>query len=62
MHIIWDEDAYPVWKIVIENAILTGDNSQFSANEQKQHGTPIDIAKEIRQMDVYHLPDQRTAI
>ena len=62
MHTIWDEDAFPVWRMVIEDAKLTGDNSQFSANEQKQHGYHIDIAKEIRQMDVYHLPDQGTAI
>lgn len=35
---------------------------QFSVNEQKKVGNHIEIEKEIRQMDVYHLPDQGTAI
>jgi hypothetical protein len=35
---------------------------QFSVNEQKKVGNHIDNVKEIRQMDVFHLPDQGTAI
>ena len=50
------------FRIHILSAVSNNLMLQFSVNEQKKVGNHIEIEKEIRQMDVYHLPDQGTAI